>query len=554
MVKRRARGKTVRLSNGQFEGLDLSPGGTFDDVKSLVAAARRIARDEGLDWRVVPYGAASASKRSRRKAIAPRNVRLVPPPGSRVSPARAWELAYALQERRDVRAAEPSFVLPADGPYRPPRKRAGAGGETHSACSVGFHWAIDASFVPEAWTAPLVVGTGGKHQGEGIRIGHPDTGILLHDELLNSNLDLASGFDFVDDDADPTDPLGPGNPGHGTSTASVIVSAFDAAGVKGVSGVAPLATLIPLRVSNKVVHFSWTRLADAIDHAVANNAHVISMSLGGPLPSFALHDAIEDATSAGLILVAAAGNQWPFVVFPARYDEVIAVAASNCADQRWVSSASGSDVDITAPGESVWRAETKSTGTFDVSRSSGTSYAAAQVAGAAALWLAHHGRSTLVGRYGVANVPAVFKELLTTQGFRWPSSGAWDTSNLGVGLIDAEALLQASLPTAPHAAGMRVRGAARSVPMTELQWISSYFPGAKPEKVRAWLTEAFGVQERLLSGTLAKLGRELAFHLLSDPESYAALHARLSGRRGAAAVSRRRMFGNASSTFKAALA
>ena len=142
------------------------------------------------------------------------------------------------------------------------------------------------------------------------------------------------------------------------------------------------------------------------------------MSLGGPLPSFALHDAIEDATNAGLILVAAAGNQWPFVVFPARYDEVIAVAASNCADQRWVSSASGSDVDITAPGESVWRAETKSTGTFDVSRSSGTSYAAAQVAGAAALWLAHHGRSTLVGRYGAANVPAVFKELLTTQGFR----------------------------------------------------------------------------------------------------------------------------------------
>ncbi len=105
-----ARRKTVRLRNGQFEGLDLSPGGTFDDVKSLVAAARRIARDEGLDWRVVPYGAESASKRSRRKAIPPRNVRLVPPPGSRVTPARAWELAYALQERRDVRAAEPSFV------------------------------------------------------------------------------------------------------------------------------------------------------------------------------------------------------------------------------------------------------------------------------------------------------------------------------------------------------------------------------------------------------------------------------------------------------------
>jgi serine protease len=549
-----ARRKSVRLRNGQFEGLDLSPGGTFDDVTSLVAAARRIARDEGLDWRVVPYGAASASKRSRRKPIPPRNVRLVPPKGTRVGPAQAWEIAYALRERRDVRAAEPSFVLPAEGPYRPPRRRAGAGGDTHSACSVGFHWAIDASFVQEAWSEPVAPGTGGKHRGEGIRIGHPDTGILLHTELLNSALDLGAGFDFVDDDADPTDPLGTaGNPGHGTSTASVIVSDFDAAAVMAVSGVAPLATLIPLRVSNSVVHFSWTRLTDAIDHAVANNAHVISMSLGGPLPSFVLHDAIVDATNAGLILVAAAGNQWPFVVFPARYDEVIAVAASNCADQRWSASASGSDVDITAPGESVWRAEAKTTGTFDVSRSSGTSYAAAQVAGVAALWLAHHGRATLVGKYGAANVPAVFKELLTTQGFRWPSSGTWDTDNLGVGLVDAEALLQAPLPAAPHAAGMRVRGVARSVPMTELQWIASYFPRAKPEKVRAWLTETFGVPERELAGTLAKLGRELAFHLVSDPESYAALHARLAGRRGAR-VSAKKLFGNASPSFKAALA
>lgn len=555
MARQRARRKTVRLRSGQFEGLDLSPGGTFDDVKSLVAAARRIARDQGLDWRVVPYGAESASKRSRRKAIPPRNVRLVPPAGSRVSPARAWEIAYVLQERRDVRAAEPSFVVPAEGPYRPPARRRGAlGSETHSACSVGFHWAIDASFVQQAWAEPTVPGTGGKHQGDGVRIGHPDTGILLHDELVGSTLDLASGYDFVDDDPDPADPLGPGNPGHGTSTASVIVSGFDVAGVKGVSGVAPLATLIPLRVSNSVVHFSWTRLTDAIDHAVANNAHVISMSLGGPLPSFVLHDAIEDATNAGLILVAAAGNGWPFVVFPARYDEVIAVAASNCADQRWASSASGSDVDITAPGESVWRAETKTSGAFDVSRSSGTSYATAQVAGIAALWLAHHGRATLVGKYGAGNVPLVFKELLTTQGFRWPASGSWDTSNLGVGLIDAEALLQAPLPAAPHAAGMRLRGAARSVPMTELQWIASYFPKARPERVRAWLVATFGVPERLLPGTLARLGRELAFHLLADPEGYAALHARLAGRRGAAAVSARRLFGNASPRFKAALA
>ena len=232
--------------------------------------------------------------------------------------------------RRSRRSCCPPKV-----PYRPPRRRAGAGGDTHAACSVGFHWAIDASFVQEAWNEPLSPNVGGKHFGEGIRIAHPDTGILPHPELASSIIDAQAAFDFVDDDPDATDPLGSGNPGHGTSTASVIVSDFNATGVAGVSGVAPRAALIPLRVSNSVVHYSWTRLTDAIDHAVAGNAHVVSMSLGGPLPSFVLHDAIADATDAGLILVAAAGNGWPFVVFPARYDEVIAVAASNCADQRW---------------------------------------------------------------------------------------------------------------------------------------------------------------------------------------------------------------------------
>ena len=548
-----ARRKTQRLHDGQFEGLDLSPGGRFENVRALVAAARRIANDAGLAWRIVPYGARSASQRSRRKSIPPRNVRLVPPPAARISVARAWELAYALQERRDVRAAEPSFVLPAEGPYRPPRRRAGSGSDPHAACSIGFHWAIDASFVQEAWNEPLSPNVGGKHFGEGIRIAHPDTGILPHPELASSIIDAQAAYDFVDDDANATDPLGSGNPGHGTSTASVIVSDFNANGLAGVSGVAPRSALIPLRVSNSVVHYSWTRLTDAIDHAVASNAHIISMSLGGPLPSFVLHDAIADAAEAGLILVAAAGNYWPFVVFPARYDEVVAVAASNCADQRWTSSASGSDVDITAPGESVWRAESTSAA-FGLSRSSGTSYATAQVAGIAALWLAHHGRATLVGRYGASGVPVVFKELLTTQGFRWPSSGTWDTSSLGVGLVDAQALLQAPLPPAAHAAGMRVRGAARSVPMSEAQWIASYFPHARPERVHAWLAQTFDVSERMLPGTLAKLGRELAFHLVTDPERYAALHARLAGIRRAAPVSTRRLFGSASPRFKAALA
>jgi hypothetical protein len=551
MVRKRASRQSRRLHRLELEGIDLAPGGAFSDVDELMTAARRILRDEGLRWRAVPYGAVGSESR-RRHAMSLRNVRLVPPTSARITPARAWEIAYALRARRDVRAAEPSFVMPAEGPYRPARRRGAAPEDEHASCSGAAHWSIDFSRIPQAWQVPLP--GDGDHLGKDIVVAHPDTGYRLHDELVGSLIDVGAGYDFVDEDADALDPLHPPNAGHGTSTASVIVSGVEAPPVEAVTGAAPLASLIPLRVSNSVVHFSWSRLTDAIYHAIAQGAHVVSMSLGGPLPSFALHDALVEATGAGVILVAAAGNQWPFVVFPARYDEVIAVAASNCRDERWAWSASGGDVDITAPGESVWRAEVTSSGAFKVSRSSGTSYATAQLAGVAALWLAHHGRANLVAKYGVANVPVVFKELLTLHGFRWPASGTWDTANLGVGLVDAHALLAAPLPSGPHAAGMHMRGTARATTIDVTDWIASYFPRAETARVRAWLMRQFGVRERALAGALATLGAELAFHITSDPATYAALHAQLAGRRGAVAVPRQRLFGRASRTFKAALA
>ncbi|MDF3142189.1 hypothetical protein [Streptomyces sp. T21Q-yed] len=78
----------------------------------------------------------------------------------------------------------------------------------------------------------------------------------------------------------------------------------------------------------------------------------------------------------------------------------------------------------------------------------GTSYAAAHLAGVAALWVAHHGHSALTARYGAGLVQSVFLHLLATAGRRRP--GGWDTGAWGAGIIDAEALLSAPLPaTAP---------------------------------------------------------------------------------------------------------
>src|SRR5438093_1202238 len=84
-----------------------------------------------------------------------------------------------------------------------------------------------------------------RHRGDGIVVAHPDTGYTEHPELIRSDIQIAKGYDFVDDDADATDPLDPPNAGHGTSTGSVIVSDEGPADVDHVTGVAPAASLIP---------------------------------------------------------------------------------------------------------------------------------------------------------------------------------------------------------------------------------------------------------------------------------------------------------------------
>ena len=109
-------------------------------------------------------------------------------------------------------------------------------------------------------------------------------------------------------------------------------------------------------------------------------------------------------------------------------------------------------MDITAPGESVWRAlSMKKNGTveYSIEPSSGTSYAVAHVAGACATWLAFHGRTALIAKYGAAKLAGVFRTLLTTFGFNRPPG--WDTGDYGPGIIDMAKLLGAPLPPAAKA-------------------------------------------------------------------------------------------------------
>jgi hypothetical protein len=261
-----------------------------------------------------------------------------------------------------------------------------------------------------------------------------------------SDVAIADGFNVLTGASDPTDPLsGKGNPGHGTGTASVMMS-----GPSGdVVGPVPAATLVPIRcIESVILTFNGAAVAKAIDRARLRGCHIVTMSLGGT-PSRAMLKAIKQAIRSDMIVLAAAGNCVGLVVYPARYDEVIAVAGSNVDDGTWRGSCHGHAVDITAPGEKVWKAIAGAGGT-DVGGGQGTSFAVAITAGVAALWLSHHGRQNVMeaATRRQMSVQALFRDVLIASA-RAPAG--WQTGEFGAGIIDADALLHRTLegPIAP---------------------------------------------------------------------------------------------------------
>jgi len=497
----------------RFEGLVLSSEGRSARVRVRKALERAGLRG----WQLKP--------------LAPNAPFLIatPPRGKRVGTGKAWEYIYRLRADRDVDRAEPAFeTVGLDGGVSVPTRasravRSGGGSTSHPAESGSHDWVIKRCRIDRAWT---LFGT--QPPGSGVVIAHPDTGYSDHPQLDGAALRPDLGFDFYAERSDPRDPLKSGSRGHGTATASIIVSATDGE----VIGAAPGAALVPLRVDNDVIHFSWLELTRALYWAVAGGMPVVSMSLGGPWGGSVLRDGIAHASSNGLILIAAAGNQVGSVVYPACLPEVIAVAASDVFDEPWDGSCRGPEVDITAPGASVWRARASAPGNFTVERSEGTSYATATTAGACALWLARHGGfAALAATYGVTGVAGVFKEALLVTA-RAPD--VWDHATMGAGIVDAEALLLRTLPANAPARGIRTMSRRPAAP-TPRERIESFFPGYEPERVQVALRSMLRPDQRkpLRSAELAPYLDELEFQVATDPALRAAIAARLRVSRGA---------------------
>ncbi|MBA9026703.1 S8 family peptidase [Peribacillus huizhouensis] len=207
-----------------------------------------------------------------------------------------------------------------------------------------------------------------------------DTGIdRKHPDLKNT---LLPGYNAVD-------PLSqPFADSHGTHVAGIIAANKDN-GIGGY-GIAPNVKILPIDVFDGWFATDYS-IAEGILYAVEHGAKVINMSLGGPLPSPLIEEAVNKAIEKGVVIVAAAGNDGAdYANYPASYEGVISVGAVDQNKKLTNYSTYGASVDVVAPGHEVYSTVYDFIKPSSFTKMSGTSMASPVVAGAAALLLSKY--------------------------------------------------------------------------------------------------------------------------------------------------------------------
>lgn len=254
--------------------------------------------------------------------------------------------------------------------------------------------------------------------------------------------------------------------GHGTFVASIAAgSGTNGDGIAGASGDAQL--LVVKAGSNG--EFTDVDEAAAITYAIGHGARVLNLSLGGPATSPVERSAIRYAVDHGALVVAASGNQYATgnpVEYPAALLQPVgsdgiggtglAVGASTPSGARAPFSSAGSWISLVAPGVAVLGdvSQLSSPGAYPRASlpgsqhglygyASGTSFAAPQVAGAAALvWAANPSLTA-------PQVALILKDTASGNG-TWTADTGFGVINVAAAVTRAQSFPSSSTPSLPR--------------------------------------------------------------------------------------------------------
>jgi subtilisin family serine protease len=275
-------------------------------------------------------------------------------------------------------------------------------------------------------------------QALAVTYGQPDIMIAILDSGINlTHPEFAGrvvpGYDFINKDDDPSD-----DAGHGTPVAGIAAMAVNGVGSVGIC---PACTILPVKVLNEEGKGTFSRVVHGILYATDQGARIINLSLGSTTDSAIMREAIAYAHDRGVIIVASAGNfgnDTPY--YPAAYEHVLAVGATNVADEWWSKSNFGDWVDVTAPGVAIY-STSFGEAEHPYADITGTSAAAPFVSGLAALILSQQPELT------AEEVQALIIENASDLG--QPSRDDY----YGYGRIDVLRTLTAVAPAASEAQG-----------------------------------------------------------------------------------------------------
>lgn len=331
---------------------------------------------------------------SRHQVTLGKELRLINATAVRVSPLAAERLARdpnVLRIDPDVEV----FALPRYRPRPTPTPTIAA--------SQTIPWGILKINADDAWNIS---------SGSGVKVAVIDTGVDRDHPDLDAN--LAGCLNFIQSWKTCED-----DNGHGTHVSGIIAAENNNFGVVGV---APNARLYALKVLNSQGSGYLSDIIEALDWAIANKMQVVNMSLGTSSNVLSFQEAVQRASAAGIIQVAAAGNSGSAdntVIYPAKYSEVIAASAIDGTDNVPYWSSRGPEVDLAAPGVNIYSTYLK--GKYQTL--SGTSMAAPHVAGVVALRLEDH----------PGDNPSIMELILEANTDSLP----FDPTMVGAGLVNA---------------------------------------------------------------------------------------------------------------------